>query len=276
VPRRVGRPLRRAQVSARAAASARPAAHTLPPAGAGKGPALTPGAARRALACSGGGGGELAQSVLREGPPPGYMDPVQYIDSQSHARFVRSTKVAEDMYAHNYKVQVPCSWGIKCQMHVRPTLRERTGGAWLGEGPVSPLAKVKTERLTGPWEQKFAKNLPEPAGNGWGDVDRAIGAPYHRGYAAEAKRVKQVSAPTTAYYANPRDEMVLGQRSAPTALHEAAAPAVAPSKQRQTDSKQAKKEAKLEKQAAEIKAKMAKMLSAYGSAAIKTDNGYHP
>ena len=37
---------------------------------------------------------------------------------------------------------------------------------------------------------------PNTAGNGWGDEDRAIGAPYHRGYAAEAKRVKQISAPT--------------------------------------------------------------------------------
>jgi hypothetical protein len=231
------------------------------------------------LCSGGGGGGGLAQSAVREGPPTGYMDPVQYMDSQAHSRFVRDTKTAEDMYTHNYKVNVPCSWGIKCQLHVRPTLRERTGGAWLGEGPVTPLAKVRTERLTGPWEQKFAKNLPQPAGNGWGDVDRAIGAPYLGEKVANAKRVKKVSAPTKAYYADPHDEMVLGQRTkahALASLHYDTPGAAGPSQQPQADAKEDKEEAKLEKQAAAIKANMAKMVSDYGSAAIETDNGYHP
>jgi hypothetical protein len=144
---------------------------------------------------------------------------------------------------------------------------------------VTPLAKVRTERLTGPWEQKFAKNLPQPAGNGWGDVDRAIGAPYLGEKVANAKRVKEVSAPTKAYYADPHDEMVLGQRTkahALTSLHYETPGAAGPSQQPQADAKEDKEEAKLEKQAAAIKAKMAKMVSDYGSAAIETDNGYHP
>ena len=158
----------------------------------------------------------------------------------------------------------------------------RTGGAWLGEGKVTPLHKVKPQRLTGPWEQKFAKNLPEPAGNGWGDVDRATGAAYRRGFEAETRLVKKVAAPTKSYFEDDSDQPILGQRAPVRAPlpHEIISPVTGITThqlhEQLAEAKEQKKEDTLEKKAAAIKAKMAKMLDSYGEAAIKTDNGYHP
>lgn len=219
-----------------------------------------------------------APGVLLAAPPTGFMDPEVYLDHQSHVRFVRSTAAAEDMYANDVKVNVPCSWGIRCQLHVRPTLRERTDGAWLGDGKVTPLHNVKPDRLTGPWSQKFAKHLPRPAGGGWGDQDRAANGNYHGNLGEDAVQVKQAAAPTSAYYVKHDYKQILGQRT-PTPP-KAVSPSVAETKQQLEEKKEAAKEKadqqKLEEQAKAIRAQMAKMLDSYGQAAIKTDNGYHP
>ena len=213
-----------------------------------------------------------AQQLLAA--PPGYMRPEDYIARQSHVRFIRSTAQAEDMYAHNVKMNVPCSWGVKCQLHVRPTLRERTGGAWLGEGPVTPLHKVKPDRTTGPWAEKFAKDLPEPAGNGWGDEDRASGAVYHRGYQTEKTIVKKVAAPTKPYFQVASDKQVLGARRPASgktqekSKHE--------KEREEAAAKAHKKEQALEAQEAAIKAQISKDADAYGAAAITTAQNYSP
>ena len=205
-------------------------------------------------------------------PPPGYMRPEDYIARQSHVRFIRNTDEAEDMYAHNVKVNVPCSWGIKCQLHVRPTLRERTGGAWLGEGPVTPLLKLKAQRETGPWNQKFAKDLPEPAGDGWGDVDRASGAVYHRGFETEKRMAKKVAAPTKPYFQVSSDTQVLGARR--PAVRKTQEKTKEEMKEEKEDEEAHKKQQSLEAQEAAIKAQISKDADAYGAAQITTAQTY--
>jgi len=227
-----------------------------------------------AACCS---GGDVSRSALAEqqlmmaSPPSGYMRPEDYLARQAHVLFIRSTAQAEDMYAHNVKLNVPCSWGIRCQMHVRPTLRERTGGAWLGEGPVTPLHKVKPQRLSGPWSQKFAKDLPQPAGDGWGDVDRASGAVYHRSLQTEKMIVKKAAAPTKPYFQSSQ-ETVLGARR-PAETHEKSKREI---KQEKEAEAARKKEQSLEAQEAAIKAQISKAADAYGDAAITTGENSSP
>jgi hypothetical protein len=208
----------------------------------------------------------MVQQSLTQGPPPGFEDPNEFLDQQAHVRFVRSTSQAEQMYARNLKVSVPCSWGIKCQLHVRPTLRERTGGAWLGEGPVTPLKAVQSLRVSGPWAQKYAKDLPQPANGGWGDKLRA---------AAVLPSPPKKIVPTKSYF-QVEDSQVLGERRPSTSSDaEKKQKKEAEKRLKEKEEKKAKM-AKLEKQEASIKAQMSKMLDTYGEAAIKTAQGYKP
>jgi len=213
------------------------------------------------------------QQLMMASPPPGYMRPDDYMARQAHVRFIRNTAQAEDMYAHDVRMNVPCSWGIKCQLHVRPTLRERTGGAWLGEGPVTPLHKVEPQRLSGPWAQKFAKDLPQPAGDGWGDVDRATGAVYHRGFQAEKMIVKKAAAPTKPYFHVSQEAIPGARRPAERKTHEKTEQDI---KQEKEAEATRKKEQSLEAQAAAIKAQISKDADAYGVAAITTAQNYSP
>jgi len=216
--------------------------------------------------------------------PPGYIEPEAYLDNQAHTRFVRNTAEAEHMYANDVKVAVPCSWGIRCQMHVRPTLRERTDGAWLGDGPVTQLNTVSMAslRLAGPWAQKFAKDLPEPAGGGWGDVDRAT----HRGYTTAQHFM--ATAPAKSFFmqshSQAHSQQAIKNKQGSVERLPPASNAVSPvagSTRQQLHKARAEKqehesEVKLENKAAAIKAQMAKMLDSYGDAAIKTSAGYQP
>jgi len=225
---------------------------------------------------SGGVRSEMVQQSLMGQAPPGYIDPEAYLDNQAHTRFVRSTAEAEHMYANNVKVKVPCAWGNRCQMHVRPTLRERTDGAWLGDGPVTQLNTVSmaSQRLAGPWAQKFAKDLPQPAGGGWGDVDRAT----HRGYASHAQHAVVTGGATKSYVQEPHYTHATLERVPPAV--KAVSPVTGLTRQQlqhiKAEKREKENEMKLENKAAAIKAQMAKMLDSYSDAAIKTSAGYQP
>ena len=200
--------------------------------------------------------------------PPGYVNPNDYLAQQAHVRFVRSTAEAQDMAAANggkgVRLSVPCSWGVHCQLHVRPTLREHTGGAWLGEGKVSALHSVSTARYAGPWLSKVASGIPAPANSGGWGFDRAAGKPAPGRAQAARRDVDQ-------YFKGARDDKQLAAAHAPVA-HKAA------SQQEAKDVKQEQaekaKEARLKRQEAAIQARMGKILDSYGEAAIATAQGY--
>ncbi len=48
---------------------------------------------------------------------------------------------AKHLYAKNVKFAAPCAFGVDCQLHFRPTLREHTDGRWLHEGQGPSLAE---------------------------------------------------------------------------------------------------------------------------------------
>jgi len=137
-------------------------------------------------------------------------------------------------------------------------------------------------RLAGPWAQKFAKDLPEPAGGGWGDVDRAT----HRGYTTAQHFM--ATAPAKSFFmqshSQAHSQQAIKNKQGSVERLPPASNAVSPvagSTRQQLHKARAEKqehenEVKLENKAAAIKAQMAKMLDSYGDAALKTSAGYQP
>ena len=211
--------------------------------------------------------------------PPGYVNPNDYLAQQAHVRFVRSTAEAQDMAAANggtgVRLSVPCSWGVHCQLHVRPTLREHTGGAWLGEGKVSALHSVSTARYAGPWLSKVASGIPAPANSGGWGFDRAAGKPAPGRAQAARRDVDQFDhrkiAPSSPYFKGARDDKQLAAAHAPVAHKAASHQEAKDVKQEQAEKA---KEARLKRQEAAIQARMGKILDSYGEAAIATTQGY--
>jgi hypothetical protein len=52
----------------------------------------------------------------------------------AHSVFVTNLATAKHLLAKNVKFSAPCAFGVDCQLHFRPTLREHTDGRWLHEG----------------------------------------------------------------------------------------------------------------------------------------------
>ena len=59
----------------------------------------------------------------------------------AHSVFVTNLATAKHLYAKNVKFSAPCAFGVDCQLHFRPTLREHTDGRWLHEGQGPSLAQ---------------------------------------------------------------------------------------------------------------------------------------
>jgi hypothetical protein len=59
----------------------------------------------------------------------------------AHSVFVTNLATAKHLYAKNVKFSAPCAFGVDCQLHFRPTLREHTDGRWLHEGQGPSLAE---------------------------------------------------------------------------------------------------------------------------------------
>mmetsp|Transcript_44467 Transcript_44467/g.89243 ORF Transcript_44467/g.89243 Transcript_44467/m.89243 type:complete len:115 (+) Transcript_44467:193-537(+) len=68
------------------------------------------------------------------------------------------------MAGQGEKLSVPCAFGIHCQLHVRPTLREKTRGSWLEENGGGDLASMKPLAVMpskGPWNNQQNNLLAE-------------------------------------------------------------------------------------------------------------------
>ena len=59
----------------------------------------------------------------------------------AHSVFVTNLATAKHLLAKNVKFSAPCAFGVDCQLHFRPTLREHTDGRWLHEGQGPSLAE---------------------------------------------------------------------------------------------------------------------------------------
>jgi hypothetical protein len=59
----------------------------------------------------------------------------------AHSVFVTNLATAKHLFAKNVKFSAPCAFGVDCQLHFRPTLREHTDGRWLHEGQGPSLAE---------------------------------------------------------------------------------------------------------------------------------------
>lgn len=76
-------------------------------------------------------------------PSRSALDRQQYLDalhSGSHEVYISSVADADAMAAKGEKLAIPCSFGVHCNLHVRPTLREKTRGLWLSENSREDLA----------------------------------------------------------------------------------------------------------------------------------------
>lgn len=49
----------------------------------------------------------------------------------SNTFIVHDLGEAQGMLRDNVEAAVPCSFGVKCHLHLKPTLIEKTGGSWL-------------------------------------------------------------------------------------------------------------------------------------------------
>ncbi len=59
----------------------------------------------------------------------------------AHSVFVTNLATAKKLLSKNVKFSAPCAFGVDCQLHFRPTLREHTDGRWLHEGQGPSLAE---------------------------------------------------------------------------------------------------------------------------------------
>jgi len=53
------------------------------------------------------------------------------IRRHSNIFIVHNLGEAQGMLRDNVVAAVPCSFGVKCHLHLKPTLIEKTGGSWL-------------------------------------------------------------------------------------------------------------------------------------------------
>ncbi len=138
---------------------------------------------------------------------------------------------------------------------------------------MTPLHQVKPQRITGPWAQHYAKNLPQPAGSGWGDVDRAAGGVYQGGMLAH---IVVAAAPANHLHKKAHEQLEPAfpvEPLSPSAVSPVEGETRQQYKAHQEEKREHQKEVKLQREAAEIKAKMAKMLDSYGEAATTTAGG---
>ncbi|EKX49336.1 hypothetical protein GUITHDRAFT_162144 [Guillardia theta CCMP2712] len=206
--------------------------------------------------------------------PRGYMDPLAYLASQSHQRFVGSESEAIKMIANDQKFQIPCAFGVRCHIHVPPTYQERTGGAWLGEGRVTGLVPVQTDKAEGPWNKAEASDIPHPA-YVWGNVDRATSfEPEGAATNAESRRHRPDVKAQTAQASHQPERNERGSTGSvkQARLHRGSASSSAGQEEKEgaragsggrLPSKFDEEEAKIEQSKQRIKDKMAKLMSQY-------------
>ncbi len=78
----------------------------------------------------------LSESQLLSAEPPVFK-----FYPAAHSVFVTNLATAKHLLAKNVQFSAPCAFGVDCQLHFRPTLREHTDGRWLHEGHGPSLAE---------------------------------------------------------------------------------------------------------------------------------------
>ena len=117
---------------------------------------------------------------------------------------------------------------------------------------MTPLHQVKPQRITGPWAQHNAKNLPQPAGSGWGDVDRAAGGVYQGGMLAH---VVVTAAPTNHLHKQAPEQLELAlpvEHLPPSVVSPVEGETRQQYKAHQEEKREHQKEVKLKREAAAI------------------------
>eukprot|EP00961_Rhodomonas_salina_P020854 280643-Rhodomonas_salina.2 len=113
-------------------------------------------------------------------PSRSALDRQQYLDalhSGSHEVYISSVADADAMAAKGEKLAIPCSFGVHCNLHVRPTLREKTRGLWLSENSREDLA-VQPQELAptkGPWQSQPNDLLASTEQVGVNQAEQLIG-----------------------------------------------------------------------------------------------------